>query len=430
MISRRHFLAHTAALSSLGGLARAAEADSTSPRPAADNRVRLVHVSWSDDPATTLTVTWHMAAPPASAFLVSGGARAAATFQPGLNRDVIARATLRNLAPGALHRWRIEVAGGEPSPWRETRTLAAGRAAPLRMLFFGDTGLAGRPDGNATGTAAFHQLVKTYSPALVLGGGDYAYADKDGRFPNVADAVDLWFEQAQPWIADTPYLAQYGNHEIVLRERFEDWGPRFTHPPGTPDGKCYSLDLGPVHLATFFAPKPNLDEAHLAWLDADLADARRRGMPWLIVMQHEPIFGHGNSHPAHFRVTARIAPILERHAVDLHLSAHDQNYERTYPLREVPHETTIMDHARSEYRRGTGTVYAKVSPAGKRSEIGGGFSRFLCRQQRFIACRDDTAHHFAVLDVDARELKLTAYALAEDTLRHHELDTFRLLAPR
>jgi hypothetical protein len=342
---------------------------------------------------------------------------------------VIARATLRNLAPSTVHRWRIESEGSPPTAWRETRTAPAARGGEVRLVFFSDSGLVGRPDGNATGTAAFHRLVKTHAPLVVLGGGDYAYADKDGRFPRVSDAIDRWFEDAQEWVSDTPFLAQYGNHEIVLRERFEDWAPRFAHPPGTEDGQCFSTDIGPLHVATFFAPRPNLVPKHLEWLDADLAAARARGVPWLAVMQHEPIFGHGNSHPAHFRVTALVAPILERHRVDLHLSGHDQSYERTFPLREVPHETTVMDAHPDTYPRGAGVVYAKVSPAGKRSEIGSGvFSRFLCRQQRFIARRDDTMHHYAVLDVTATELKLTAYALPEDTLEPRVFDTVRIRA--
>lgn len=429
-LHRRQFLASSVGLSASALLSTASAAQPSPARAGAGGAApRLVHVSWSEDPATTLSVTWHVGPAPAPSFLVSGAQRVAASFSPGLNGDTIARATLRGLAPGTVHRWRIEPAGTEPTAWRETRTAPAGRGAKVRLLFFGDTGLIGRPDGNATGTAAFHRLVKTHDPLLVLGGGDYAYADKDGRFPKVADAVDRWFEDAQPWIADTPLLAQYGNHEIVLRERFEDWGPRFTHPPGTDDGQCFSLDVGPLHVAAFFAPRPNLPKPHLDWLDADLAAARARGMPWLCVMQHEPIFGHGNSHPSNFRVTALVAPILERHRVDLHLSAHDQNYERTFPLREVPHETTVVNRSLDDYPRGTGVVYAKVSPAGKRSEIGGGvFSRFLCRQQRFIARRNDTTHHFAVFEVSREELSFTAYALPEDTLQPREFDRFRIRA--
>lgn len=430
MITRRNFLSSSAVASAACCLSRAAAAQSAStPAQPAGPGPRLIHASWSADPATTLTLTWHYSRQPAAAFLVSGEQRVAAQFSPGLNHDVIARATLRNLAPASRTRWRIETEGQEPTPWRETMTAPAGRDSSIRLLFFGDTGLIGRPDGNSTGTAAFHQLVKTYQPVGVLGGGDYAYADKDGRFPRVADAVDRWFEDAQPWIADTPLLAQYGNHEIVLKERFEDWGPRFTHPPGTPDGKCFSLDIGPLHIAAFFVPRPQFEKGHLEWLEADLTAARARGMPWLSVMQHEPIFGHGNSHPSHFRVEALLAPIFEKHRVDLHLSAHDQNYERTFPLLEVPHEPTVVDQARDKYSKGRGVVYAKVSPAGKRSEIGGGvFSKFLCKQQRFIAVRDDTAHHYAVLDVSRGELKLTAYSLPEDTLKPRVLDEFQIRA--
>src|SRR3546814_5470515 len=71
----------------------------------------------------------------------------------------------------------------------------------------------------------------------------------------------------------------------------------------------------------------------LGWLDEDLGAARRNGAQWLIVYQHDSLFGHGLSHPADPRLRRLLMPILEKHEVDLHLSAQDQSYERTFPLR-------------------------------------------------------------------------------------------------
>jgi hypothetical protein len=99
-------------------------------------------------------------------------------------------------------------------------------------------------------------------------------------------------------------------------------------------------------------------------------------MRWLVVFQHEPIFAHGRSHPAQPVVRKFLAPIFERHRVDLHLSGHDQNFERTFPLRQAGSAPRVTSTSLDRYAAGDGVVYAKVSPSGKRSNIKRDFSRF------------------------------------------------------
>ncbi len=163
----------------------------------------------------------------------------------------------------------------------------------------------------------------------------------------------------------------------------------------------------------------------MAWLDEDLTKARARNPRWLIVYQHDSIYGHGTSHPANPRVRAAVAPLMEKHGVDLHLSAHDQNYERTFPLTGVPDRVTVCDHDLQRYVKGNGVIYAKISPCGKMSEIGNKFSTFTEPQQPFMAVRDDTAHHYAMVDVTASgELAVTVYSVVGDGSPKTLLDRF------
>ena len=59
----------------------------------------------------------------------------------------------------------------------------------------------------------------------------------------------------------------------------------------------------------------------------------------------------------------------------------------------------IVAEVAFDYEAGTGVIYAKVSPAGKLSEFRNDFSRFTTEQQPFIATRDDTAGHYALITV-------------------------------
>ena len=257
--------------------------------------------------------------------------------------------------------------------------------------------------------------------------GLYCY-DLDGRFEQMGDAIDTWFLQWQDVLAQYPFMAQYGNHEIYLKETYHDWAPRFAHPDGFDQNRNYSFKVGDVHITSLFLPGKNLTEEQLAWLDADLEAARKQNTRWLVVFQHESIYGHGTSHPTRPENRAALAPIFEAHGVDLHLSCHDQNYERTFPLTGVPDNPTPGSTDLHRYRQGQGVIYAKISPGGKMSEIGNQFSQFTTPQQPFMAVRDCTAHHYALVHV-RDDLQLDTFSVTGDGTPKTLLDRFAISPP-
>lgn len=400
-----------------------------SPGPAGQ-----IHLSWTQDPSTSLTVVWHTRAGNSAAFLEyrEGGTEAwqliPGETRPSPGRGKLHQVTLTGLSPDTGYEYRVSGDDGALPPVSEiypARTAPAPGPAGFCFAFLCDTGISGRPDGNATGTRQIIDEIVADQPLFILGGGDYAYANRDGRFSTTGEAVDAWFEQMQPLLARFPFMAQYGNHEIYLQERFRDWGPRFAHPQGFDQGKSYSFDVGEVHFTALFVPGPPPDAAQILWLDNDLTQARNRGMRWLIVFQHEPIFAHGHSHPARLEVRKILSPLFEKHHVNLHLSGHDQNYERTYPLIGLPEKPTPTSLAPDNYESGRGVIYVKVSPGGKLSEKGNSFSRFTSQQQPVIARRDDTAHHYALVSIQASgELAVKAYRVVGDGSPKSLLDSF------
>jgi hypothetical protein len=109
------------------------------------------------------------------------------------------------------------------------------------------------------------------------------------------------------------------------------------------------------------------------------------------------------------------------------VKSRDQNHERTYPLISVPHYSTITSTSLNSYIAGSGAIYTKVSPAGKMSEFRNDFSRFTTKQQPFIAKRDDTAHHYALVTIRATaELTVNVYSLVGDGSPKTLIDSFRI----
>jgi hypothetical protein len=404
-------------------------------RPPVDPAPGQVHLSWADAGCRSVAVTW--CGPAAADGRVEirelGGAarwsapgRAEATLDGGRAPSVF-RATSGPLEPGARYEYDVvhEVAGRRHVTPGGSFAALSPDEDEVSFAFVADTGIAGRADGLSDGADRVVEELCRTDAAFVLAGGDFAYRSSDPRLRSPGDGVRAWLDQMGPVAAHRPLLVQYGNHEVELGERLRDWAPYFPPPSGNVSGACYSFDAGPCHVAALFAPTEDVSAADVAWLEADLAAARSAGSGWLVVFQHQPVFAHGASHPADGRVRSALVPTLERQGVDLHLSAHDQSFERTYPLRTAWESPVPGSSSRDRYRRGDGVVYAKVSPGGKRSDRGGDFSR-LATLPRHVAAADDTRHHFAHVRVTARELVMETFGFRAPSAPLDLVDRFTI----
>jgi hypothetical protein len=381
-----------------------------------------IHLSWSKSPSSSFTVAWWTPASDTGAYLIyrrQGDEQwqkslATSRASPGVY-GYIHHALAEELQPDYAYEYCVSNdAGCVPpvSPEFTTRTAPAGLDTSYTAAFVCDTGIQGRLDGNADGTLQVIEEVAAHDPLFVIGAGDYAYAKADKRFDAVGDAIDAWFKQMQSLLTCCPMMAQYGNHELYLEERYEDWAPRFHHPAGFGDGRDYCFEIGPVFFLALCVPNPPYPlEGQLAWMDGQLAAARQRGLPWLVVFQHEPVFAHGHSHPAVESIREAVMPVLHKHRVDLHLSGHDQSYERTFPVILSATDYRPSTQELYQYSQGEGVIYAKISPGGKRSNIGNMFSRLQHPLPDVIAVYDDTAHHYALLKASRNQLTLQTYAL-------------------
>jgi hypothetical protein len=393
-----------------------------------------VHLSWTGDASTTMTVVWHTGSgvghqvqyrpTGTSAWsTVTGSSKASGTS------GALHQAQITGLTGDTAYDYRVRASGG----WSQVRSFRTAPAnGPLEVIYFADTGIAWRLDGLTTGTEAVLDSIAAENPTLVLGGGDYAYLDTDSRFSTVDEGIDAWFNQIQDLASRIPMMPTYGNHEVLLTEGFDPWADRFATPTGVggPIGSVnsrgnFSFDVGNVHFISITAVTNGqpLSAGQIDWITQDVEDAPAAGADWIIPYFHSGPFSNGTNHPSNLALRNQIGPLFEDLDIPIALYSHDQSYERTYPL--VDASSTISgstnqrtSHSLSCYSQADGVIWVKTSPAGKLSNISGTFSPWESGGvPTWTAVRDNTHHHYLMLEVDGDSLQVTAYNLTSNGTR-------------
>jgi hypothetical protein len=393
-----------------------------------------VHLSWTEEPSTTLTVvwrTWETSTPHVVEYRRAGTTAwqtATGAARPSGTTGTLHEVTLEGLTPSTAYEYRVR---GDGSAWSDVftaRTAPPPGPADFDAVYVADTGLVGRADGLATGTQQVVDEIAALNPDLVLLGGDYAYYNTDQRYGTLDNTIDAWFNQMQPVGSKAPMMVSYGNHETLLSERFEDWAPRFATPQGWDGRRAYSFDVGDVHFVSIFAISDTggLASGQLQWIEDDIVAAKLAGARWVVPFFHVSPFAEGSSHPSNLPLRAQLGPLFERLGVKLAIASHDQAYERSYPLVGVPSSMTRTSTSKRCYTTGDGVTWVKVSPGGKLSNKNGNFSQFATTTPPFwTADRDNTAHHYSRLRVSASgSLTLETFGVLGDGAAPVLVDSF------
>lgn len=318
-----------------------------------------VHLGMSSgDPSGELFVSWMEATPRDGARVViessEGPREFSATLVPGPAAGAVYEARVSGLAPATTYAYRVDDRG-----FAFTTPPAELADDEFTFIALGDMGTSAR-------AATTAETIRSLAPAFVLHAGDIAYAEGDQR------EWSRWFTLVEPVAATIPWMPALGNHETYTA------AAGFVGPPspaeiayykqrfGLPGNEqWYSFDWGGAHfvaLDTFSqgdevtARPPPPEE--LAWLREDLA--AHHDALWTIAWLHEPPYssnGHGSSR----RVQEHFVPLFEEHGVDLVLTGHDHDYERSHPLRGGAPVTTNG----ADYDEGAGVVYVVTGGGGE-----------------------------------------------------------------
>jgi 3',5'-cyclic AMP phosphodiesterase CpdA len=201
---------------------------------------------------------------------------------------------------------------------------------------------------------------------LIIHTGDLAY--DDGTMKQYETTV---FDVYGDLFRNLPFFPAAGNHDYKTMKGapFRD----VFNLPNHNGEKWYSYDWGRVHFVALDTESDYATQA--AWLDKDLAANK---LPWKIVYMHKPPYSSG-AHGSDMALRKKLAPVLERHGVQLVLSGHDHNYERMKPQNGVAYVVTG----------------------------GGGIGTKWVGKSNFTAFSEDVIH-FVYVEVGADELVLHA----------------------
>ncbi len=166
---------------------------------------------------------------------------------------------------------------------------------------------------------------------LMLHVGDIAYYDG-----SMANFEVKFFGTYAGLITHLPIFPASGNHEYITLGA-DPYRQVFALPEnGAPEGieRWFSFDWGDVHFVGLDTEL--VADVQASWLERDLTS---NTLPWTVVYMHKPPYSSG-THGSSLDVRGTFAPIFEQFGVQLVLSGHDHDYERTHGMVGVTYIVT------------------------------------------------------------------------------------------
>lgn len=329
---------------------------------AAQDQVGL-YLTWSRDPATTMTVNWvdvladgptevyYRALPAdaverkpstrpvaADAFSVAKvGPNGVATLKPSVM--IRRRVELTGLSPSTVYQFGIGKPPATEAEGFRFRTLPATLDRPLRFVSGGDMMHSRELLDPMTKQAA------AFAPDFAIFGGDLAY--EDGRSSSrIADFLLSWRRLGvTPDGRLIPVVPVIGNHEVTkgYNGKIPDDAPFFYGLYDLPEGRAYhALDFG-TYLSLIV-----LDSGHTNPIPGPQADwlrgalEARTGQTFVIPVYHYPAYGTTKApapgktsidHPRSISIRENWVSLFERFGVTAVFENDHHNYKRTVPIR-------------------------------------------------------------------------------------------------
>jgi hypothetical protein len=212
---------------------------------------------------------------------------------------------------------------------RQFRTARASTSTSLRFTAMGDFGTGGSLQASVLQRLGqLNSAGELNAGELILALGDNAY--ESGTEQELQDRL---FKPMASLLRKVPLFPTLGNHEYVT-SMGQPYLDNFYLPVNNParTERYYSFDWGPVHfvaLDSTCAVLGSVDVCKLAlqktWLAQDLAATKQ---PWKVVFFHHPPWSSG-AHGSQLTMRREFGPMFEQYGVDLVLTGHDHNYERS-----------------------------------------------------------------------------------------------------
>jgi hypothetical protein len=176
------------------------------------------------------------------------------------------------------------------------------------------------------------------------------------------------------------------SNEVRSSSRFSDFVRHFDL-----ESPFYSFDYKNVHFLAMSTGKSAFipyapGSAQYEFINDDLSRAANNtNVDWIIVYGYRPLYTSPTIHPSTEILRETYAPLFEKYGVDLVMTSHNHNYQRSYPLvYNVAHsrEPIIKDVNASYYSMPGVPIYVVVGTAGNNLYDFRGQAPFMVTQFR------------------------------------------------
>lgn len=330
-----------------------------------------VALSWSDDPTTTMTITWRTNTSVENCYIelyqqVNPSLKpqidsSDSSIKPELFQTAptdknsgqmnLFTVTLKDLKPGTKYLYRV---GNDKGEWTDSNTFTTESTATqtdnnFKFLVFGDS-----QSGNMD--------VPNYDPWHITLTNAFN-ANKDAKFfMNLGDLVEKgqdyrhwnnWYDAAKGVIDEIPDMVVQGNHETYDAADWNSTKPQyfvnqfkvFQNGPDDLKGQVYSYNYGKVHFVALdsqgeeesedatgkidLAKETAMFQEQAAWLTADL-EANKNAEFTFVSFHKTPYYNKGNR--TNELLKQIITPVLDKYHVDVVFNGHDHATSRTFPM--------------------------------------------------------------------------------------------------
>lgn len=319
-----------------------------------------IALTWSDDPASTLSVAWRTdttvtkaiaqiaISHPSPNLSKASDTLAAITETVDLKfvKGEFAKAnfhqvTFTDLISDTLYAYRVGD-GTHWSSWYQTKTSRSD-AAPFKFIYFGDA-----QNGLHSHWARNIRMAYTKAP-------DARFIVHAGDLVNIAHRNTEWGEwfEAAGWITGMlPSIPIPGNHEYRPYDGSTGevklsalWRPQFTLPMNGVKGleeTTYFIDYQGVRIVGLDSNRMLAEQ--VPWLEDVLKTNPHK---WTLLTFHHPVFSSAGDRD-NPQLRALWKPIIDKYNVDLVMQGHDHTYARGRAV-----NTTVGSNQRDL----SGTVY-------------------------------------------------------------------------
>ena len=188
----------------------------------------------------------------------------------------------------------------------------------FRLAVVGDTGTGSEQQFQVADLIESHDEMADIDWLVIL--GDMIYEDGD---PSLIDEVVL-VPYAETLDGTTSLVPVLGNHDVRSQA-----GDEIMSKLGAP-GRWYAISTELLHLVVLDSTRPH-DEDQLRFLHRTLQETASE---WVVVSLHHPPFSAG-SHGSDLVMQNVFVPVFETYGVDLVLSGHEHDYQRSHPINGI-----------------------------------------------------------------------------------------------